>query len=125
MNSTHKHKALSDDEVSQTKQTLLKLSHRLRMQIPSELIDVSRHRLASEQDDEHGYETLSSLRLAHSERVVDLLKEVEKAITRINDDTYGICVDCGREIEKNDLLRNITETHCTNCKKDEDQNSAE
>ena len=63
MNSAKKHTSLSDEEISQTKQTLIKLSHRLRMQIPSELIDVSRHRLAAEQEDESGFETLSSLRL--------------------------------------------------------------
>ena len=34
LNSAHKNTILTDEEVCQTKQTLLKLSHRLRMQIP-------------------------------------------------------------------------------------------
>ena len=93
----------------------MKLSHRLRMQIPSELIDVSKDRLASAEGDGDNFETLSSLRLAHSHRIVDLLKEVEKAITRINDETYGICAKCGREIDKETLQRNVTETYCTQC----------
>ena len=125
MNSAKKHASLSDEEISQTKQTLIKLSHRLRMQIPSELIDVSRHRLAAEQEDKSGFETLSSLRLAHSERVVDLLKDVEKAIGRINDDTYGTCVSCGREIDKDTLKKNVTESRCANCKSGAEPNRPE
>ena len=125
MNSAKKTSSLTDEEISQTKQTLIKLSHRLRMQIPSELIDVSRQRLTAEQDDQNGFETLSSLRLAHSEKVVDLLKDVEKAIGRINDETYGVCVECGREISKDTLLRHITEVRCDDCREAPGQNQTE
>jgi DnaK suppressor protein len=90
------------------------------MQIPSELIDVSRDRLLSADDVQSELEALSSLRLAHSERVVDLLKEVDRAITRINDETYGICTKCGGEIDKQSLLKNITEDRCANCRADEE-----
>ena len=125
MKSAQKISSLTEEEVSQTKQTLMKLSHRLRMQIPSELIDVSKERLASAESDEDNFETLSSLRLAHSERIVDLLKEVEKAITRINDEIYGICTKCGREIDKETLQRNVTETCCTQCNDGEGRQPAE
>lgn len=119
MNSAKKGFSLTEEEISQTKHTLMRLSHRLRMQIPSELIDVNKDRLQAADDEDDNFETLSSLRLAHSERVVDLLKAVEKAITRINDETYGICVKCGREIDKTTLLRNITEDYCSTCREKE------
>ncbi len=125
LNSHQKHSDLTKEEVSQTKQSLIRLSHRLRMQIPSELIEVSEDRLTSEDDEQDGFKTLSSLRLANSERVVELLKQVEKAITRINDETYGICVNCGREIDKNTLLRHITENYCNSCRDDEGTKSTE
>ena len=125
LNNAIKRSSLTDEEVVQTKQTLMKLSHRLRMQIPSELIDVSKDRLTASEDGQDGFETLSSLRLAHSERIVDLLKEVEKAITRINDETYGTCVNCGREIDKETLLNHFTETRCAQCREDKDPQPAE
>ncbi len=125
LNSHQKHSDLTKEEVSQTKQSLIRLSHRLRMQIPSELIEVSEDRLTSEDDEQDGFKTLSSLRLANSERVVELLKQVEKAITRINDETYGICVNCGREIDKETLLRHITENYCNSCRDDEGRKSKE
>lgn len=126
MNSAQKkHSSLTSEEVSETKQTLMKLSHRLRMQIPSELIDVNKDRLASGEGDKDGFETLSSLRLANSERIVDLLREVEKAITRINDETYGICANCGHEIDKETLQGNVTETWCARCRDNEKPQSLE
>ena len=125
MNSHQKHSDLTKEEVSQTKQSLIRLSHRLRMQIPSELIEVSEDRLTSEGDEQAGFKTLSSLRLANSERVVELLKQVDRAITRINDETYGICVNCGREIDKKTLLRHITENYCHSCRDDEGTKSTE
>ena len=118
LNSDLKHSALTDEEVSQTKKTLLQISHRLRMQIPSELIEVSKENVDS--GGEQDIDTLSSLRLVSSEHVVDLLKRVERTLTQIDDNRYGFCIQCGREIDKQTLVSDITVNTCANCKIEED-----
>lgn len=115
MNSSKKHSTLTGEEVSQTKQSLMQLSHRLRLQIPCELIEVSKEKFGKE-DLEKELNAVDSLRLASSERVVDLLKRVEDTIKRINDGDYGLCVQCGKEIDKKTLLDDVTESMCKNCK---------
>ena len=113
-----KHSALTEEELSQTKKTLIQLSHRLRMQIPCEMIEISKDKLLPEEDvkEDGDLDTLSSLRLVNSEHVVTLLKQVEAAIARINEQNYGVCTRCGGSIDKAVLLDNITENTCTNCK---------
>lgn len=113
-----KHSALTEEELGQTKKTLIQLSHRLRMQIPCELIEVRKDKLLPEEnvEEDADLDTLSSLRLVNSEHVVTLLKQVEAAIARINDQSYGVCTQCGHSIDKAILLDNITENTCSNCK---------
>ncbi len=120
MNDHEKYSALTDEEVSQTKQNLIQICNRLRVQIPSELIEVSREKLAPEGGEGQGFDTLSSLRLVGAEHVVDMLRRVERTIARIDDGGYGLCVRCGGEIDKETLLRHITESTCANCKVEED-----
>ena len=115
MNSYKKHSALTDEEVRQTKQNLIQICHRLRVQIPSELIEVSAEKLAPRGDEGEGLDTLSSLRLVGSEHVVDMLRRVERTLARIDDGGYGLCIRCGGEIDKETLLKNITENTCANC----------
>lgn len=45
------------------------------------------------------------------------LKDVVKALKRIEDGTYGICVHCGKPIEVQRLLIRPTSTSCVDCKK--------
>jgi DnaK suppressor protein len=120
LNRHKKHSALTDEEVRQTKQNLIQICHRLRMQIPSELIEVSKEKLVSESDEGQGLDTLSSLRLVGSERVVDMLRRIEQTLARIDDGGYGLCIRCGGEIDKETLLKDITENTCANCKAEED-----
>ena len=120
MNSYKKHSALTDEEVRQTKQNLIQICHRLRVQIPSELIEVSEEKLAPKGDEGEGLDTLSSLRLVGSEHVVDMLRRVERTLARIDDGGYGLCARCGGEIDKETLLKNITENTSPNCKDNPD-----
>jgi RNA polymerase-binding transcription factor DksA len=120
LNSHKKHSALSDEEIRQTKQNLIQVCHRLRVQIPSELIEVSKEKLVPEGDDGQGLDTLSSLRLVGSEHVVDMLRRIEHTLARIDDGRYGLCICCGGEIDKEILLKQITENTCANCKSEGD-----
>ena len=115
MSRVRKHSTLTGEELRQTKHTLIQISHRLRLQVPSEFIEINRQKLVKDELDDT-LDTLVSLRLVNSEHVVSLLKAVEQAIKRINDNSYGWCTECGEEIEKQVLLSNITESRCIKCK---------
>lgn len=117
MNSSKKSSSLSIRDVTETKQSLLQLSHRLRMQIPCELFEINREKFAKMEDIEDELNTLASLRLANLEHVVALLKRVEAAIKRINDGRYGLCEQCGKEIDPQLLLDDITQSTCRDCRK--------
>jgi len=120
LNSHKKHSVLTDEEVRKTKQDLIQICNRLRVQIPAELIEVSKRRLVSKAEEGQGLGTLSSLRLVGSEHVVDMLRRIERTIARIDDGRYGLCSRCGCEIDKEKLLRHITENTCADCKVEED-----
>lgn len=43
------------------------------------------------------------------------LDELEKALQRLKDGSFGICLVCGKEIPKDELLKNPTKTICKKC----------
>ena len=43
------------------------------------------------------------------------LQEIEAAIARIRDGSYGICVDCGGEIDRARLMADPRAKHCLAC----------
>ena len=45
------------------------------------------------------------------------LKDVNKALERINDGTYGNCRYCGKDIGEKRLMARPTSTSCIECKK--------
>ncbi len=50
-----------------------------------------------------------------------LLRQVEEAIERIEDGTYGICELCGEEISDKRLEARPVTTCCIDCKKEEEE----
>ncbi len=49
-------------------------------------------------------------------------KKVREALKRIEDDTFGICQECGEEIENARLLARPMTDLCIKCKEDEESN---
>jgi RNA polymerase-binding protein DksA len=50
-----------------------------------------------------------------------VLTEIEAALLRIDDGTYGICVNCGRPIAEERLAAIPWATHCIDCKRLEER----
>ncbi len=50
-----------------------------------------------------------------------LLVEIDGALKRIEEGTYGICVNCGREIGEERLAAIPWATHCIDCKRLEER----
>lgn len=56
---------------------------------------------------------------AAAQSLKDRVNEIEEALARIHDGTYGVCLECGKEISK-DLLDVVPESMlCKDCKKEE------
>jgi DnaK suppressor protein len=47
------------------------------------------------------YEQMKDLQIATNER--DMIREIEEALRRVDDGTYGVCLECGKPIERHRL----------------------
>jgi len=69
-------------------------------------------------DDENAAEvTTFSDRLSIEHNLELSLRDINKALERIKEGTYGICVHCGRAINEERLLIRPTSSSCVECKK--------
>ena len=57
----------------------------------------------------------SDLRNAQIDRDIAELQQVESALVRLEDDTFGLCIDCGVEIEEARLQVNPSAARCIRC----------
>ena len=55
------------------------------------------------------------------ERDRNLLKKIEKALKKFEDNTFGICEQCGEEISIQRLKARPVTTLCIDCKEDEER----
>ncbi|MEP7055604.1 MAG: TraR/DksA C4-type zinc finger protein, partial [Actinomycetota bacterium] len=65
------------------------------------------------------FEREHELSLANNSR--DLLMQVERALERLDDGTYGVCESCGNSIEKARLKAFPRATLCVTCKQREER----
>jgi RNA polymerase-binding protein DksA len=78
-------------------------------------ISLSNH--LEEIDDQAVADLESSIEIAEIERDVRELREVERALGRLHEPDYGICVDCGSDIPFSRLSVNPTATRCIACQR--------
>ena len=65
------------------------------------------------------FERDQELQLLNNER--DMLAQIERALDRIHDGTYGVCESCGQPIGKNRLMAFPRATLCMTCKRREER----
>jgi len=73
-----------------------------------------RNRL-DETDDWAVADSLAELDIAGLRHTLNDLTEVDAALARLRDDTYGICIDCGEPIAPARLSAYPTATRCIEC----------
>jgi DnaK suppressor protein len=66
-------------------------SHSVQSDVPTHPADQS----------DRTYEQSKDLQIATTER--DMIRQIEEALRRIDDGTYGICLNCGKTIERRRL----------------------
>jgi DnaK suppressor protein len=60
-----------------------------------------------------------NLRLRDRERV--LLKKIDEALKKMEEDTYGICENCGEDIEMKRLEARPVADFCVRCKEEQEK----
>jgi len=70
------------------------------------------------ESDENAQEVIAfEERLSLEHTLEDELRDVKNALQKIQNNTYGVCKYCGREIDKDRLLARPTSSSCVDCKK--------
>jgi RNA polymerase-binding protein DksA len=90
--------------------------HRLARESSGDLSDYPMHMADVATDDN---DRQKELELMNSERVI--LAETEEALSRIENGTYGFCVDCGVRIKEKRLEAKPYARLCIECKKREER----
>lgn len=65
-----------------------------------------------------------SMRMRLRNREALYLKKVEEALARIEEGTFGDCIECGEPIETRRLEARPTTTHCVACKEEQERREA-
>ena len=60
-----------------------------------------------------------NLRLRDRERI--LLKKIDEALKKMEDDTYGVCEECGEDIGVERLLARPVTDLCVKCKEEQEK----
>lgn len=66
-------------------------------------------------------DTEQAMRMRLCNREVLYLKKLDEALRRIEDGTFGLCVECEEEIELKRLEARPTATHCVFCKEEQER----
>ncbi|MEK7546377.1 MAG: TraR/DksA C4-type zinc finger protein [Patescibacteria group bacterium] len=71
-----------------------------------------------EKEDENASEVAEYSKDLTLERTLESsLRDVNKALERLSDGTYGTCKYCGKPIDEKRLMARATSTSCIDCKK--------
>lgn len=94
----------------------------LKGKISSDALEVGDRDLSSDREDllDSGdvatVELNQSFKIRLREREEKLLRKIEAALARIEDGSFGVCEECGEEIEVKRLLVRPVTTLCIDCK---------
>lgn len=71
--------------------------------------------IVSDAGDESVADMLTDIEMAAVDRDVGELREVESALLRLREDTYGVCADCGEPIDYARLKAQPAAARCVRC----------
>ena len=67
--------------------------------------------------DEAAADLIADLENAELSRDLQELREIDAALARISEGTYGTCIDCGNEIDLDRLRRELAARRCFDCQR--------
>lgn len=112
---------LNEQQIAQFKTRLRERAAQLRQEIretlekSSEESHVRIAERARDVEDDSFSNLIVDVNLAEIERDADELRRIDSALLRLNDGSYGICVDCGQPIPLARLQAEPTAQRCVPC----------
>jgi RNA polymerase-binding transcription factor DksA len=122
--------ALTQQQLREFKNTLETRREALREEIHTELMAQEEDSYAElagrvrDMGDESIADVLSDSNLALIKKQLDEMKDIEAALLRINDLSYGSCIDCAEDIELKRLEAYPTAQRCLACQEHHDKTYA-
>src|SRR5712691_11148884 len=113
--------SLTPDEIQKFKQRLQQRRQQLIQEIHANRVDTDNKNFSDmtggvrDAGDESLAIQLSDLNISSAEKQVTELRQVEAALQRIDEGTYGKCIDCGGDIPVQRLEVYPTAERCTYC----------
>ena len=107
--------------VENAEQRLLERAAELRADIRRELLKHNAEHYAdlageiTDRSEESVADLLVDVNLAEISRDVDELRDVEAALERVGDGSYGVCAECGANIEHDRLTAVPAASRCYGC----------
>lgn len=121
---------LTQDDIRELKARLTARREELRGEIHAELMqsgEASYVELAGrvrDAGDESVADMLSDVGIAVLGRQMEEIQDIEAALARIAERSYGVCIDCGGDIAKARLLAYPTAKRCIDCQTRHDKTFA-
>jgi RNA polymerase-binding protein DksA len=120
---------VSQNEVIELEKMLRERERTLRTEIRENLLrsEHEHHKdlagMVSDVGDESVADMLTDIEIAAVDRDVGELREVESALARIREKTYGVCADCGEPIGYARLRANPAAARCVACQSRQERTS--
>lgn len=108
-------------EIAEIERLLRSRERVLRDEIRAQLLDSDEQHyidlagMVTDVADSAVADMLTDVDIAEMDRDVAELREVEAALARLGADKYGVCADCGGDIEYERLAVQPTATRCIDC----------
>ncbi|RMH80717.1 MAG: RNA polymerase-binding protein DksA [Acidobacteria bacterium] len=114
---------LTEKQIAELRDELLKMRDRVLRSAGEQIRDPSN--VAFEGGDEIDRANIETERYINLQRLktreLKLLRKIEYALTKMDQDTYGICESCGAPIPFERLKARPVTTMCINCKEVEEE----
>ena len=112
---------LSDQEMTELRKALQERAQALRSQVVQELLASGKERyvelagLVHDRGDESVADLLADINLTIMDRHAGEMRDIDTALTRMNEGVYGICVDCHDTVPYGRLQAYPTAKRCYRC----------
>lgn len=114
---------LTNDDSDRLERRLRERREELRNHIRDVLLESNRHDFVAlagrvrDAGEDSVADLVATTDLSMLDREVNELRDVEVALARISDATYGRCADCGGDIDRERLEAYPTATRCIECER--------
>ena len=106
---------MQSKNIEKIKQELLER----KKELEEKLTRMSREKVTDDQVQDPGDQaltsTLESLKLSFQDTEIEEINRIVKALEKIEDDTYGICIDCQEQISEKRLKSYPNAARCLMC----------